>query len=149
LIAGIIGLEPLPVIPLAYAPPDAARRYDVALPVCEALRLAICATAFAVLFVTVESVLATGPLICFVGALMIAMGAYRRDWARSGLGAGHVGISVLFVALVNFLSWSPGDAELPFKWMGGCYVAVTVGASICLWFRERQKRNTPSSAALA
>jgi hypothetical protein len=123
-------LEPLPVISLEYAAPDAARRFAVALPVCEACGIAACAIAFALLFAEVELVLATGPLIFVIGAAMVGMGVHRRDWARVGLGAGHLGVCALLIGLVNLLNWSPGEAEVPFKWMGGCYLIATVGASV-------------------
>jgi hypothetical protein len=123
-------LEPLPVISLEYAPPDAARRFHVALPVCEALGVAACAIAFALLFPEVELVLATGPLIFVIGAAMVGMGVHRRDWPRIALGAGHLGICALLIALVNLLNWSPLDADVPFKWIGGCYLVATVGASV-------------------
>jgi hypothetical protein len=124
-------LEPLPVISLDYAPPDtAARRFCVALPVCEASGLAACAVGFGLLFAEVELVLLSGPLIFVIGAAMVGMGVHRRDWARVGLGAGHLGVCALLIALVNLLHWSPGDAELPFKWIGGCYLITTLGASV-------------------
>jgi hypothetical protein len=123
-------LEPLPVISLEYAPPDAARRFCVALPVCEASGLAACAIAFGLLFAEVQLVLVSGPLIFVIGAAMVGMGVHRRDWARVGLGAGHLGVCALLIALVNLLNWSPGEAEFPFKWIGGCYLMATVGASV-------------------
>jgi hypothetical protein len=131
-------VETLPVIPLAYALPDAAapRRFRVAVRVLEAVGLAVCVSAFALLFVEVEFVLFTGPLIAAIGSAMVGMAVYRRDWARVGLGAGHVGICVLFITLVNALNWGPNVAELPFKWMGGCYLAITIGASATLLVRD-------------
>ena len=132
----VIALEPLPVIPLAYAMPDkAARRFRVALRVCEVLGLAACAIAFVLLFAHVESVLGTGPLIALIGSAMVGMAVHRRDWARLGLGAGHIGICVLLIALVNLLNWSPGEADVPFKWIGGFYLVATVVASVVLLLR--------------
>jgi hypothetical protein len=129
-------LEPLPVIPLAYAvPDDSARRFRMALRVCEALGLAVCAIAFTLLFAEVESVLVTGPLIALIGSAMVGMAVHRRDWPRVGLGAGHIGVCVLLIALVNLLHWSPGEAEMPFKWIGGCYLTATACASVALLFR--------------
>src|SRR6185369_15330976 len=80
--AKVTELEPLPVISLEYAPPDAARRFCVALPVCEASGLAACAIAFGLLFAEVQLVLVSGPLIFVIGAAMVGMGVHRRDWAR-------------------------------------------------------------------
>lgn len=132
----MIELEPLPVISLEYAPPDVApRNFRVALRVFEALGLAVCALAFALLFYEVELVLVTGPVIFLIGAAMLGMAVHRRDWARVGLGAGHVAICGLLIALVNLLSWSPDEAEQPFKWIGGCYLTATVGASVVILLR--------------
>ena len=131
-------MEPLPVIPLAYALPDeSARRFRMALWVCEVLGLAVCAIAFALLYPKVESVLVTGPLIALIGSAMVGMAVHRRDWARVGLGAGHIGVCVLLIALVNLLNWSPGEAEMPFKWIGGCYLTATACASVAIFLHAR------------
>jgi hypothetical protein len=134
--------DPLPVIPLEYAPADtSARKFRMALRVCQALAIAVCAVAFTLLFVDVESVLVTGPLIFVLGAALVVMGGKVRDWARFGIGAAHVGVCVLFVFLVNLLHWSPGDADVPFKWMGGFYLAGATGANVGLLLRERKTRS--------
>jgi hypothetical protein len=102
------------------------------------LGLAVCAVAFVLLFAKVESVLVTGPLIALIGAAMLGMAVHRRDWARLGLGAGHLAVCVLLIALVNLRGWSPDEAELPFKWIGGCYLIATVGVSVALFSSTRK-----------
>ena len=46
------------------------------------------------------------------------------------MGAMHVGVAVLFFALVNLLDWSPGEALMPFLSMGAGFLMLTLPLGI-------------------
>ena len=121
--------EPLPVIPLEYAPPARAassRAWRHVVRVCLALSLLCCAAAWALVAGGVgRSVLATGPVLFTLGVLLVVGGAITRDPRAAAFGVAHVSVCLLFVLLVNLLHWGPRDAERPFTMMGGAY---TLGA---------------------
>src|SRR3954469_14625378 len=117
--------DPVPVIPLEYARPERpVRGLRLALRICHVFSLVVCAIAFSVLFVNVESVLVTGPVIFLLGLAMLGIGAGTDDWVKAGFGIGHVCICVLLFVLVNRYRWSPREADIPFKLIGGFYVAA-------------------------
>ena len=72
-------------------------------------------------FGLVESVLVTGPILFTLGVLALLGGAFNRERWPVVLGAGHCGVCVLFLLLVNAFHWSPRDAKLPFVVMGAAY----------------------------
>jgi hypothetical protein len=96
------------------------------------LRLAMVAAAidgivaWLLLFVEVESVLVTGPILCVLGAILV-LGSlpirFRQGWI---LGAIHCGICGLLVILVNTLNWGPGHAKIPFINIGAIYLVGTL-----------------------
>jgi hypothetical protein len=69
--------------------------------------------------VDVESVVVMGPVIFLLGVATIVSSRRSRYPRAAWLGVAHVGVCVLFVALVNVFDWSPRDAEWPFGIMGG------------------------------
>ena len=120
--------EPVPVIPLEYAPPE--RRPSAAwrsiVRVCHALSLLWCAVAWVLIVVGfARSVLATGPVLFLLGALLVVGGLLTRDVRAAAFGSAHMAICLLFVLLVNLLHWGPDEAERPFAVMGALY---TLGA---------------------
>jgi hypothetical protein len=78
----------------------------------------------------VETVLATGPMILSLGVLMLVLALRMRHRAGIVLATSHIGVVVLFVGLVNALSWSPSDAAQPFGVMGVMYVLASGGLMI-------------------
>lgn len=68
------------------------------------------------------------PIAAF-GLLLITLGAVASDRRALVLGVCHVSICVLFVVLVNLLSWGPGDAHVPFALMGACYTTAALGSA--------------------
>jgi hypothetical protein len=80
--------------------------------------------------VDVESVIGSGPVILLYGVVLMAMTPWARNRDVFRIGLANVLISLLFVALVNALSWSPGQAERPFAVMGAAYLLVLLGLTI-------------------
>lgn len=127
--------DPVPVIPLEYARPEAAtsRIWRGIIWTCHLLALLCCAVAWTLLvFVEVESVVITGAMLFILGVLLLVGGAITRPWRAAGFGAAHVAVCVLFVALVNLRNWSPHEAEAPFTAMGAAYTAGALVTAL-LW----------------
>ena len=125
--------EPVPVIPLAYEPPQPPHRqtWRAVVKVCHPVALFACAVAWCLLvFVKVESVLFTGPALLTLGVLLIIGGALTGNARSRRFGVGHVSICILFFLLVNLLEWGPSDSERPFTVMGGLYACGAVGCAI-------------------
>lgn len=118
--------EPVPVLPLEYAPPPAAGypKWRRVARLSAMIAWPCCLIAWALLFVEVESVLFTGPVIFTLGLLAVLGGALNREVFLVVLGAAHCAVCVLFVVLVNYFSWSPQEAEWPFITMGALYTFV-------------------------
>jgi hypothetical protein len=95
------------------------------------LALLACAIAWLlIVFVEVESVLFTGPVILTLGVLLIIGGALARDARAVAFGIAHAFICVLFFLLVNLFGWSPGQAKQPFTVMGASYTCVAVALAV-------------------
>ena len=125
--------EPVPVIPLAYEPPQPPdwQTWRAILRVCHPVALVVCALAWCLLvFVKVESVLLTGPALLTLGVLLVIGGALTGNARSLRFGVGHVSICVLFFLLVNLLEWAPSDSEQPFALLGGLYACAAVGWAI-------------------
>jgi hypothetical protein len=82
--------------------------------------------AYLAVLAEVESVIVTGPILVVLGVATCVVCGMLRYGLGVGAGVGHVLISVLFVTLVNALSWSPRAAETPFRAMGLIYLAAFV-----------------------
>lgn len=136
--------DPLPVIPLEYAKPEHAadlryRRWQPVVRVCALLACLCCVVGWALItFYDVESVLATGPVLFGLGALTFAGGLFTRSPLAWSLGVAHCCVCLLFVALVNLLSWSPSDAEWPFTVMSSVYAPFAVALTVVLWVRRQR-----------
>ena len=74
----------------------------------------------------VESVIFTGPVIAFLGVIMISLGCTGRYRPILYLGAANCAICILFFGLVQWLSWSPRQADLPFTIMGLLYTLASL-----------------------
>jgi len=135
--------EPVPVIPLEYEHHDdtAARtRLGTGLQSLLIVAWAACAAGWAALvLIDTETVVISGAVIALLGIAMAVFGfrAGRRRYAWLGLA--HVAICLLFVVLVNLLTWSPRDAHLPFAVMGAMHVIATGLASAWLFLRRRHR----------
>ena len=92
-----------------------------------------------IIFVDVESVVGTGPVIFLLGLGTIFVGIRVRHPATWLLGLTHCAICVLFTALVNGLRWGPSDATTPFTIMGLVYVALTLPPTVLAY------RNMPAA----
>jgi hypothetical protein len=124
---------PRPVIPLEYAQPTTvkrarwwwlASRWGVVL---SGLCLFV---GWVLMFVDVETVIVTGPILFLFGLTLALSGWRLKLMPAAMLGIGHCSICVLFFTLVNVRGWSPREAELPFQMMAGLYlVFVTAPAS--------------------
>ena len=119
--------EPVPAIPLQYADPELHPhpRRRAAARVCTLIGWLCCLVALCLILYEVESVIFTGPVIVLSGVLMTVSGSLTRDLRVALLGAAHCAVCVLFVALVNWRNWDPGDARLPFLGMGTVYTGAT------------------------
>src|SRR4051812_4397137 len=111
--------EPVPVIPLEYGSPD--RGYATH---CASNRVYLVVAAAAssigaalIVLVTVESVLATGPVLLLSGVLLMVGGIRCADYTAVIIGSAHVAICMLFFGLVLWFHWGPGRATQPFAWM--------------------------------
>ena len=90
-----------------------------------------------ILFVDVESVLITGPVIFILGLSLAILGRRARYAWLVPVGLSHAGICCLFVFLVNHLHWGPSRAQHPFAVMGAFHVLLT------LWPTLRAYRRPP------
>jgi hypothetical protein len=135
--------EPVPVIPLEYEHHDdtpARSRLGQVAQWLLILAWAACAGTWAALvLIDTECVVVGGPIIALLGIAMAVTGFRAGRPGYSWLGLVHVAVCVLFVVLVNALSWSPREAHLPFTVMGAVHVIATGLASA--WpFLRRQHR---------
>ena len=140
--------EPLPVLPLEYAPPPPATRqvWRRIARVCAAGAWPCCAIAWGLVVAgMVESVLFTGPVIFTLGVLTLLGGAFNRDRWAIMLGAGHCAVCVLFFFLVNAFDWSPRDAKLPFTVMGAAYTFLVSPVPTVLVVRGRPPAPLPEA----
>ena len=149
---GEMETAPRPVIPLEYAQPTTARRaraWWLAARACVVLCGLCLFVGWVLLFFDVETVIVTGPLL-FVLGLALAVSAWRLKLMPAVmLGIGHCSICVLFVTLVNVRNWSPSEAEIPFRVLGGFYLlVVTVPASslVLLYMHVRGSSRFSTSA---
>jgi len=53
-----------------------------------------------------------------------------------GIGAAHVGLTLVFFFSVQINNWGPGQAELPFTVMGATYLAVITPATWIAWYKR-------------
>ena len=125
--------DPKPVIPLEYAAPTTVRRerfWWTAARVCVALSAVCLFVGWVLLFVDVETVVVTGPILLLCGLALVVSASRLRMMPVTLLGIGHCSICVLFFTLVNVRNWSPGEAAIPFRVMAGAYLMfVTLPAS--------------------
>ena len=131
---------PKPVIPLHYAGPITARRersWLMAARVCVVLSALCVLVGWVLMFVDIESVIVTGPILMLTGLALVLVAWRLRIMPAALLGIAHCSICALFFTLVNVRSWSPRDAEWPFRVMTGIYLlALTLPASgLLLLFR--------------
>ena len=96
----------------------------------------VCVAAWGVIWIQVESVLFTGPLLLAIGAALAVFAGLARDVPAVILGAAHCAVCVLFFGLVNMLHWSPDDARVPFLVMGAVYSGVAGVASAMMLVRR-------------
>ena len=114
-----------PVIPLEYAQSGGpSPRRKLIRWLC-AFNWILCAAAWLLIILYVESVLFTAPIIFIVGVLLAVL-AWRIDFWAMIIGLCNCSVCLLFVVFVNLWSWSPNDAHVPFSIMGLIYV-ITLG----------------------
>ena len=129
---------PMPVIALEYEHPAvaAAARPSRMARVSVIAAWIMCAIAWMLIMaVDVHTVMVTGPIIAALGLMVVIRAIIERRAPFAILGAAHIGICLLFVALVNLLGWSPADATRPFVAMGTTYLIASGFAS--LWILSR------------
>lgn len=128
--------SPLPVIPLEYAPPE--NQSSRAARILALLDWAAAASALGAIFVIdVESVLVSGPILLVLGVITITCAWRARIWPALVLGASLCAVCLLFVMLVNLLNWPPAKADLPFRWMGAAYVALSAIPTFLIFVDRR------------
>ena len=139
--------EPIPVLPLEYENrADTAARLRWRLTRSQwllASAWAACLVAWGLIVsLDVQTVVVTGPVIALLGLATAFTGLRIGRRAYQWIGAADVAICVLFVTLVNWLSWSPRDATLPFTVMGAMHVIGTgiVTARIIVPALRRQQQ---------
>ena len=120
-------MDPQPVIPLEYAKEGPSLFWDRVVRWMTPAAWVAALLAWGLIWYETESVLFTGPVLFSAGLVMVISEALarRNRGAILLLGAGHVGICLLFVGLVNLLSWGPGEARWPFLVMGALYVIAS------------------------
>ena len=135
--------EPVRVIPLEYEHRDDSAARTRLGSVAQWLLIvawAACAgTWAALLLIDTECVVVGGPIIAVLGIAMAATGFRARRPAYARLGLAHFGICLLFVMLVNLLTWSPRQAHLPFAVMGAMHVIATGLAGAWPILRRQQR----------
>ena len=124
--------EPIRVIPLEYGSPEpaAAVTWRLVIGGLHVLGLVCCGLAvFLIVWVTVLSVLVTGPILFLIGVLLVISGALAHDRRALWFGVSHATVCLFFVFLVNLLEWGPDASQAPFAVMGTLYtLGVTVVA---------------------
>lgn len=106
-----------PVLPLEYAPPEAARRLwpdRVLFWSSWVSAVAVGVGALLIPIISVETVLVSGPVVAIFGLLMLLTAVQTQRLMLLIVAIGHVGICGLFVALVNVFHLGPGEAKGPF-----------------------------------
>ncbi|MDB5326269.1 MAG: hypothetical protein JWM57_1838, partial [Phycisphaerales bacterium] len=93
--------------------------------------------------VSVETVLATGPLLGLIGGILTGVAATQRRWVLVILGIGHLAIVGLFAGLVNSFNWGPSYAEMPFLVMAFVWTAVAATGTTLSWRLERMFAANP------
>src|SRR2546423_221536 len=100
--------EPVPVIPLEYGRaeegPARWQQTNHWLLICSWV---CCLIASLMVLPKTESVVATGPIICALGVLIIVFATKQRRIRAIIVGALHCGVCVLFFVLVQLLHWGP------------------------------------------
>jgi len=138
--------NPLPIIPLEYA--------HVGLPTRPMKRLRSVAL-FAwllgllawtlIVFVRIDSVLVTGPLIFLTGLMLLISGVQERSVPYLFLAAAHCAVCLLFFVLVNRLDWSEEQAYVPFTVMGAAFVS---GSGIATFLLARHDPDKVSASLM-
>ena len=132
--------DPVPVLPLEYAPASAddRPRWRGVARICLVLAWMTClVAAFLIAQVDVESVLATGPLLFTLGLVGILAGAFTRQRLPLFLGVAHCSVCLLFFFLVLLLEWNPQEARTPFIVMGSLYTLGAAWPTLTLVSRAR------------
>ena len=80
-----------------------------------------------------RSVVFTAPILFFTGGFCIYSGWRLGYGGALWLGIAEAGVVLVFVLLVNLLSWSPIKAQAPFIGMGAAYLLAAIPASIHAW----------------
>jgi hypothetical protein len=128
--------DPIPVLPLEYAPPmpPVHTKWRRIARVCALIAWPCCVVAWGlILSGRVETVLFTGPVIFILGVLTLLGGVFNRDRWFVVVGGGHCAVCVLFLVLVNAFHWSPREARFPFMCIGAVYtLAATVPTIIAM-----------------
>jgi hypothetical protein len=140
--------QPIPVLSLEYAGP--ALRYSVwpqIVRICHLIALLACvgSTLFIAFVDTQWGVLGGIPIFA-AGMLAIVGAALVRDWWGLALGVCNVGVCLLFMLLVNLLTWSPDEAHMPFSIMGAVYTPL---AGYVTWRTGAFRGTTTGPAATA
>ena len=120
--------NPLPVIPLDYAHAHDARprRLRTLTHILLVSAWLACVAAWlAIVGIDVESVMVSGPAIGALGLALVIAALLGRRAAPAIIGAAHVGICLLFFGLVQWRTWSPAEANLPFVAMGVVHIALS------------------------
>src|SRR5688572_25751035 len=122
--------NPIPVMALDYAKPTGSLTWPNM--ACWSHRIGLIACAAATLFIalidTEFGVLGGIPISAAGVTAIIGAGYAKNGWSLA-LGICHLGICVLFVALVNLLNWGPQTAHLPFAIMGAAYTTLATGVA--------------------
>jgi hypothetical protein len=128
--------EPIPVLPLEYAPAATLRRprwRRIVRAMIPLLWLGFLAAWVCIPSVHVETVLVTGPLLLGGGVVMLIGAILIRESRPALLALAHCAVCLLFVALVLVFHWSPHDAKVPFTVMGFIYVVASMPWSVRAW----------------
>ena len=80
-----------------------------------------------------RSVVFTGPILFLTGLYCVYSGWRLSYRGALLLGSAQAGVVLLFVVLVNLLSWGPNEAKKPFIGMGAVYLLAVIPASIHAW----------------
>jgi hypothetical protein len=125
-------IPPRPESPWSPPPPRKRRRWAVRWARWAALAAAgVCGVAIVtVALAGAKTVVFSGPTIAGLGAVVLVLGLLGRYWWAVGIGASHLAICIVFVAMVNVFRLSPRSAYVPFLCVGLPYLLGVVGATI-------------------
>jgi len=100
-------------------------------------------------FYDIESIVVTGPVLFLIGIFLALCNRQHEHLTSLAFGLSGPAISIICLALINLLNWSPTDAQHPVSIIAAVYTTIALPTGLFLWtrtgsdryFEELQNRN--------